>query len=119
MNILNVKAGDRYGKLIIVREVEKIDRHRRFECKCDCGNVVIAKINILRMGGRKSCGCLVRENAIINMKKKAQKAKGTTLQNGYLSYTNGPHMQRRVHDVIMEEKIGRRLTKKECVNHIN
>ncbi len=30
--------GKKYGKLTVVSEVEKQGKHRRFLCKCDCGN---------------------------------------------------------------------------------
>ena len=38
---------------------------------------------------------------------------------GYLRFTVGPHAGRQVHDVIMEEHIGRKLLPNECVHHIN
>lgn len=59
-----IKTGDRFGYLTIIKEVES-DRHnyggliRRFECKCDCGNIVIERLSTLRR--RKdniSCGCI-------------------------------------------------------------
>jgi len=47
-------------------------------------------------------------------------AKGTSLkQNGYLEYTTGPHKGRLLHVVKMEEQIGRRLKRGECVHHID
>lgn len=39
--------------------------------------------------------------------------------NGYVEYTRGKHKGRTVHDVIMEEHIGRRLLPDEVVHHIN
>jgi len=47
-------------------------------------------------------------------------AKGVSLKpNGYLEYTSGPHKGRLVHVVEMESVIGRRITKGECVHHID
>lgn len=39
--------------------------------------------------------------------------------NGYLEYTRGKNKSRSVHDVLMEEHIGRRLLPGEVVHHIN
>ena len=39
--------------------------------------------------------------------------------NGYLEYTRGKNKFRTVHDVLMEEHIGRRLLPGEVVHHIN
>lgn len=39
--------------------------------------------------------------------------------NGYVEYTRGEHKGRVVHDVIMEEHIGRSLLPGEVVHHIN
>ena len=60
---LSVSPGDRYGRLVIHRELEKNlpisgrCRERMFECICDCGKVTIVQLNNLRKGSVKSCGC--------------------------------------------------------------
>jgi hypothetical protein len=47
-------------------------------------------------------------------------AKGVSLKpDGYLEYTRGPHKGRLVHVVEMENVIGRRIKKGECVHHID
>lgn len=58
-----VKAGDLYGRLTIVREVDHRGRDRQFECRCDCGNIHLAILESLRCGDVKSCGCLHLEHA--------------------------------------------------------
>jgi hypothetical protein len=55
-NKLLIKQGDRYGRLIIVSEVNHPER-RTFKCKCDCGNNKIIALTRLRSGITKSCGC--------------------------------------------------------------
>lgn len=53
---VKIKAGDRYGRLEIVEELEPyvFEREgrprnmRRFKCSCDCGGEVIAKLQHLR-----------------------------------------------------------------------
>lgn len=39
--------------------------------------------------------------------------------SGYIEITRGPNKSRRVHDVIAETEIGRRLSRNEVVHHIN
>jgi len=47
-------------------------------------------------------------------------AKGFSLKsNGYIEITRGQHKGQSQHDVVMEESIGRKLNKGECVHHIN
>jgi hypothetical protein len=66
----DIKIGDRYGMLTIVREVEPTtfiskDGFKRsiwnVECLCDCGNTIILQFNGLKKSGRRgstpSCGC--------------------------------------------------------------
>lgn len=57
----NINTGDRYGRLTIVREVEKRGIYRFFECRCDCGTVKTYALYNLRKGTTRSCGCLRAE----------------------------------------------------------
>lgn len=56
--LLNIKSGDRFGRLVIVHELSGFRNPRRFQCACDCGNLISASLNHLRDGHTKSCGCL-------------------------------------------------------------
>lgn len=60
---VEVKSGDRYGRLTIIQEVEprtknngKIDR--QFLCKCNCGKEITTSLSLLRTKHVSSCGCL-------------------------------------------------------------
>ena len=59
---LEIKSGDRYNKLTIIKEVEPKQYgkkfNRRFLCKCDCGNETIVCLSRLRSNHTKSCGCI-------------------------------------------------------------
>lgn len=61
MKKVEVKEGERYGRLTIIREVEPAGsahkRVRRFLCRCDCGNEIICRLPNLKSGMTKSCGC--------------------------------------------------------------
>lgn len=51
-------TGERYGMLTVVSETSRVGKHRRYICRCDCGNEVPVKVDSLRSGNTKSCGCL-------------------------------------------------------------
>jgi hypothetical protein len=61
-----VETGQRFGRLIVIREFAIIDKRgykeRRVACLCECGNLMDCKINSL-FKNTKSCGCLRRENS--------------------------------------------------------
>lgn len=54
-------VGQRFGKLIVLNEAEKINSpDRSYNCRCDCGNYCIIRCSELNNGKTKSCGCLRR-----------------------------------------------------------
>lgn len=65
-----VNVGEKYGRLLVLREVSKEERvnpnGRNYECLCDCGNKIILWGRYLIRGSTKSCGCLSRETASKN-----------------------------------------------------
>jgi hypothetical protein len=79
---LIVKAGDRYGRLVIDKEISKIiypsgQTSRKFTCICDCGNVISTRLHSLRSGYTKSCGCIQKtkknlDKILIKNKQKEQ-----------------------------------------------
>ncbi|MDQ0414571.1 hypothetical protein [Mesobacillus stamsii] len=53
---------ERYGSLVAIKEVTQIGTKRRYLCQCDCGNTITARMESLRSGNTKSCGCIKPEN---------------------------------------------------------
>ena len=53
--------GKKFGKLTVIRFIEKKTLNNRpryfYECKCECGNIVIREKSNLREGKMSSCGC--------------------------------------------------------------
>lgn len=52
-------AGQKFGLLTALEPTE--ERHYQsviWKCKCDCGNIVNAPLDILQKGEKLSCGCL-------------------------------------------------------------
>ena len=54
------EIGKKYGRLTIKSLI--FVRHTRAICECDCGNETIKRLNSLRKGATKSCGCLQFES---------------------------------------------------------
>ena len=48
-----IKVGDRFGRLVVIKEVSR----GRYLLRCDCGNTVEIVGAQLRVGKRMSCGC--------------------------------------------------------------
>lgn len=60
---IDVKPGDKYNNLTIIKEIEPLKRkrkYRRFLCLCDCGNKIEADLQNFRNGNTLSCGCLAK-----------------------------------------------------------
>ena len=59
-------TGQRFGRLTVIKQGEPHiypsgSPRRTWICKCDCGNEVTVKTNLLRNGHTTSCGCLHSE----------------------------------------------------------
>lgn len=48
--------GERFGELVVNREISSRNKQRRWLCKCDCGQVIIVYQSQLRNGRKTSCG---------------------------------------------------------------
>lgn len=56
-------TGQRFGRLVVIREVQTVGNNRAYLCRCDCGNQRMVSMNQLRSGRARSCGCLNRERS--------------------------------------------------------
>lgn len=90
---IEVKQGDRYGKLTIIKEIE--GKRRTFECLCDCGNITNSILNLLRTNQKTSCGCYRKECVTLKNKKHGFKTRN---KKHYL-YDMWMGMKRRCVDV--------------------
>ncbi len=55
-NLINL-VGQRFGKLTVIERAESAsDGKIQWRCKCECGNEVVARGELLRNGKKKSCG---------------------------------------------------------------
>lgn len=53
-------AGQRFGKLLVIKQVDSISSRAAWECLCDCGNPKITTGKYLRQGKVSSCGSCYR-----------------------------------------------------------
>ena len=58
---IEVSPGDRYGRLTVIEEAPPIQwrkyKKRMVHCICDCGKTTTVRLEYLRSGHTKSCGC--------------------------------------------------------------
>ena len=47
-----------FGELTVIKRVDDINNEVAWLCKCNCGNMIIAKTQALTSSHKKSCGCL-------------------------------------------------------------
>jgi hypothetical protein len=71
-------TGQRIGKLLVLREVDHVQtkiHDRYWECRCECGKIVVARQNNLIYKNVRSCGCIRSE---LTRKRSAQREKPKT-----------------------------------------
>lgn len=60
-----VFAGDRFGRLVVLREApDRLRGFRAFVCRCDCGQETTVPTGPLRNGHTRSCGCLAKPHGL-------------------------------------------------------
>lgn len=57
-------SGQKYGRLLAIRRLESKPKESRWLFLCDCGKEHVARLNSVRGGGTKSCGCFRDENNV-------------------------------------------------------
>lgn len=54
-------TGQRFGRLVAIKPVEKKNGRWCWECHCDCGNTTVVLVSSLRNGDTQSCGHLLSD----------------------------------------------------------
>lgn len=57
------KAGEKYGRLTLIKETVRTSKKHKWLCRCDCGKYVEVSIYQMKSGECRSCGCLRDEVA--------------------------------------------------------
>ena len=57
-NKVDIKIGEKFGKLTVLEEIMERDEHRRihYKCLCECGNITTPRASDLKNGNSTSCG---------------------------------------------------------------
>ena len=63
MGNFNDITGQKYGRLTVIKRLDKTGNLYKWLCKCDCGNESVALADNLKRGHTSSCGCLRVETA--------------------------------------------------------
>lgn len=118
-NVLSVE-GMRFGSLTALEIVGSKGGHKLWRCVCDCGNERVVAAGFLNAGLITSCG----RHPWKSGKDHPNWRKGETITPcGYrevpvIGY-KGNHRYRSEHRTLVEQAIGRELSAKEVVHHIN
>jgi len=70
----NNLMGQRFERLVAIKDKGVVNGKRRWECQCDCGKIKTVFPHNLKSGRVKSCGCLSKESS-----RKRQLSKGNVL----------------------------------------
>ena len=60
---IEIKWWEGFGRLVIIKEIEKDWDFRRMLCKCSCWNEKITRLHRLRNWRTRSCWCLQKQSA--------------------------------------------------------
>lgn len=128
-------SNQKFGFLTVksLNNVENDKKIAYWNCICKCGNKKIVSTGHLKSGHTKSCGCLKSETsrnlAYKNLAGKKKISENKTLQKrivgGYIKIHDRNHARSDKsgfvfeHIVVMENIIGRCLSKNENVHHKN
>lgn len=67
-------TGKKFGRLTVIKEYKNINNKRiKWECKCDCGNIVITTGDSLTTKKTTSCGCKRKETRFLQRKRNIYK----------------------------------------------
>lgn len=127
-------TGKKIGRLTVIDRGPNVQsgnqKKPRWNCVCECGNTVLAAGTDLRKGTTKSCGCYRRDFHSKRLKKITGETHpawkgGKYTRNGYtilrghdIEVASGD-FEIAEHRFIMEQHLGRKLTKDETVHHKN
>lgn len=65
-----------FGRLTVLRRIPGNPKHPRWECRCECGNILPVMAENLKTGNTKSCGCLRKEVSTKMMTKHGDARRG-------------------------------------------
>jgi hypothetical protein len=112
-------TGQRFGKLRVVERHGSYHGRSFWKCVCSCGRVTYATGKNLKNGSTKSCGCLHRQAAALNLPDNA-KPIGFKKKNkkGYVLVKTACGFEFE-HRLVVASDLGRELQPDEIVHHVD
>lgn len=75
-------VGQRFGRLVVLEQGERdATKLPAWRCRCDCGVVVTVVGSCLRRGNTRSCGCLRREAARVQLARNCATSRGAVTRD--------------------------------------
>lgn len=114
-------TGQRFGRLIVI-ELNSIEGHSKWICRCDCGGKYIALGKSLTSGNTKSCGCLRIESADKNrFEKGSQKSKDCNkkslkVRDKTRKYPKGVNFNNIYSELLTDSYVCNQLRKQNILN---
>ena len=88
-------TGQRFGRLVVMEYVARVNHSSKWKCLCDCGNWSVVSLSGLR-SGTFSCGCYRVERAgLLTLK---HGARGGDNRNKMATYKTWDSMKQRCHN---------------------
>ena len=120
-------VGQKFGRLIVLRQGKTIKRQIYWVCQCDCGNQVdVRGVSLTKKKGQtKSCGCLVKDSGRTGALNPFWKGGRRQNNHGYIFVLDktSHHASRGYaleHLIVMDKILGRPVDiKTESVHHKN
>jgi hypothetical protein len=111
---VQVNTGDRYGRLVVLRETAREGQFRRFDVHCDCGALTNVRLNGMRTGNTRSCGCIVRElTALVNRTHGMSGTRTYRLWKAMITRATNPNTESAQHYVLRGITVCKRWMKFE------
>ena len=96
INIINIEAGQKYGRWTVAATGLRNGGKRASLCICECGNECVVNNSSLHLGKSLSCGCLraekMRWRATPNLRKTKQVDRSRTMSQPVARQHTGPRL---------------------------
>lgn len=94
-----------YGRLELIKFIERKNRDDFYLCRCECGNEKIIRLNSLKSGNTVSCGCFHKQQA-----SESNKTHGLTKTKTYRTWYSMKQRCFNINDTRYSDYGGRGIT---------
>lgn len=106
------EIGQRYGRLVLTKQINKGSRHSFWDCICECGNTRIVRSTYLAQSKYVSCGCWLLEQHNGGFSRRLP-AEVVGVNRVFIIYKNGA--ENRGLSFVLEKKFFKLLITQNCV----